>query len=106
MKKTPNPAPSPFFPADWPKEGPIDLNLHDLPHASSTTEWWYMNTHIQAKKGRNFSLFASFFRRVIDYDKKTKAPIHGHSVIWGVSDIDNETYDTVSLIDKRAPKMG
>ena len=33
-------------PADWPGPGPIDLDLHDLPHASSTMEWWYVNTHL------------------------------------------------------------
>ena len=26
---------------DWPdKTGPIDLNVHDLPHESSDVEWW------------------------------------------------------------------
>lgn len=106
MKKNNTSAPPAFFPADWPKDGPIDLKVHDLPHASSTTEWWYMNSHITAKGNRNFSLFASFFRRVIDYDKKTKAPIYAHSVIWALSDLDNKKYKTVSLIDKRAPKLG
>jgi geranylgeranyl pyrophosphate synthase/predicted secreted hydrolase len=106
MKKKTNPSTTPFFPSDWPKAGDIDLAIHDLPHASSTTEWWYMNSHITAKGGRNLSLFASFFRHVIDYDKVTKMPIHAHSVIWGVSDIDKQTYQTVSLIDQRAPKLG
>jgi geranylgeranyl pyrophosphate synthase/predicted secreted hydrolase len=106
MKKKTVPATNPFFPADWPKPGNIDLRIHDLPHASSTTEWWYMNSHIKAKGNRNLSLFASFFRHVIDYDKETKLPVHAHSVIWGVSDLDNETYKTASLIDQRAPKLG
>ena len=106
MKKVLTPATDKFFPSDWPKDGPIDLNIHDLPHASSTTEWWYMHSHIQAKGNRNFSLFASFFRRVVGQDKKTKAAIYAHSVLWAISDLDNESYKTVSLIDQRAPKLG
>lgn len=105
MKKKSSPAPA-FFAADWPQDGPIDLKLHDLPHASSTTEWWYMHSHIQAKGGRQFSLFASFFVTVIDYDKESKKPIYGHSVIFGISDIEKKKYYTVSLVDRRAPKLG
>ncbi|MBK7148021.1 MAG: polyprenyl synthetase family protein [Bacteroidetes bacterium] len=95
-----------FFAADWPKDGPIDLNIHDLPHASSSTEWWYMNTHLEAKGGRKLSLFASFFVHAISFNKKTNKPDYAYSVIWGISDIDNKKYHTVSLVDKRAPKLG
>ena len=95
-----------FFAFDWPKEGPIDLAIHDLPHASSSTEWWYMHTHIKTKGGREFSLFASFFQHAISFDKKTKKPDYGHSVIWGISDLKEKKYHTVSLVDKRAPKLG
>lgn len=98
--------PETFFAADWPKDGPINLNIHDLPHASSSTEWWYMHSHIKAKGNRNLSLFASFFRHAISFDKKTKQPNYAHSIIWGISDIDNKQYHTVSLVDKRAPKLG
>src|SRR5688572_14377941 len=49
-------------PPDWPTDGPIDLARHDLPHASSTTEWWYVNSHLTAADGRPLSLFAAFFR--------------------------------------------
>lgn len=94
------------LPADWPLDGPIDLTIHDLPHASSTTEWWYMHAHIDAAENRPLALFASFFRRVIGYDKKAKSPVFGFSVIWGVSDIKKEDYHTVSLVDNRAPKLG
>lgn len=101
-KKTP----APFFAQDWPADGPIDLNLHDLPHHSSTTEWWYMHSHIKVKGGREFSLFASFFQSVIDYDKESKKPVYGHSVIFGISDIEKKKYYTVSLVDRRAPQLG
>ncbi len=91
---------------DWPAEGPVDIDIHDLPHVSSTTEWWYMHTHITTESNRKLSLFASFFIAVIGYDKKNKSPIYAHSVIWAVSDIDKKEYHTVSLVDKRAPKIG
>jgi geranylgeranyl pyrophosphate synthase/predicted secreted hydrolase len=98
--------PEKFFAADWPIDGPIDLRIHDLPHASSSTEWWYMNTHLEAKGGRKLSLFASFFVHAISFDKTTNKPDYAYSVIWGISDIDNKKYHTVSLVDKRAPKLG
>src|SRR5260221_3710496 len=106
MKNKSAPSPAKFFAPDWPKEGPIDLNINDLPHASSTTEWWYMHTHIKARGAKEFSLFASFFRHAIGFDKVTKQPDYGHSVIWGISDIKNKKYYTVSLVDKRFPELG
>ncbi len=30
---------------DWPYSGTIDLDVHDKPHATSATEWWYYNMH-------------------------------------------------------------
>ena len=103
-KKVNSPTPN-FFPADWPKDGPIDLNIHDLPHMSSSTEWWYMHSHIKAGE-RNFALFASFFKSAYAIDKKTKAPIYGYSVIWAISDLDKKQYHTVSLVDQKAPQIG
>ncbi|MBL6876073.1 MAG: hypothetical protein ISR01_04690 [Chitinophagales bacterium] len=48
-------------PSDWPKGDVIDLDIHDLPHDSSTTEWWYINSHITSNTGKKYSVFASFF---------------------------------------------
>jgi hypothetical protein len=45
--------------ADWPAEGPIDLAVHDPPHRSSATEWWYVNTHVTTADGHDLSLFAA-----------------------------------------------
>jgi geranylgeranyl pyrophosphate synthase/predicted secreted hydrolase len=104
--KKKNPEKIKFHAFDWPQDGPIDLKVHDLPHASSTTEWWYMNSHIQAKGNRRLSLFASFFRHAISIDIKTNQPDYAHSVIFGISDIDNKKYYTVSLVDRRAPQLG
>jgi predicted secreted hydrolase len=104
-KKHASPAAN-LFPADWPAEGPIDLDIHDLPHASSSTEWWYMHSHIQTADKKSFSVFASFFKSAYGYDKKTKTPLFGYSVIWAISDLDKKKYHTVSLVDQNAPKIG
>jgi geranylgeranyl pyrophosphate synthase/predicted secreted hydrolase len=105
MSKKATPTVSQFFPSDWPADGPIDLKIHDLPHISSTTEWWYMHSHIQAGE-RNFSVFASFFKSAFGYNKKTKQAEYGYSVIWAISDLDKKKYHTVSLVDRRAPQIG
>ena len=47
--------------SDWPGAGAVDLATHDLPHASSTLEWWYVNAHVETESGRDLSMFASFF---------------------------------------------
>lgn len=95
-----------FFASDWPESGDINLKIQDLPHNSSTTEWWYLNTHLETENRKRFSLFVSFFRMIIGYNKNTKKAEYGHSVIWSLSDWENKKYHTVSLIDKRAPKIG
>src|ERR1051325_6272211 len=52
------------FPADWLARGALDLGVHDLPHASSTLEWWYVNAHVETETGRELALFAAFFREL------------------------------------------
>lgn len=94
------------FPADWPGPGPIDLRVHDLPHASSTTEWWYVNGHLTTVAGRELSLFASFFRVVKGFDAVTKQPQYAHSVTWALSDPQTQTYTSESRVDQDAPRMG
>ena len=94
------------YPADWPIDGPIDLQVHDLPHASSTIEWWYQNTHLTSSKGHNFSLFASFFRIAIDRDEETQAYKYAHSITWALCDADNKAYYMDSVVDRIAPVEG
>ncbi len=94
------------YPADWPGEGPIDLSIHDLPHQSSTTEWWYINSHLEIADGRKYSLFASFFRIIAGYDKETKEPQYAHSMTWALSDPQTGKYYPLSLVDPEAPRMG
>ena len=98
-------------PKDWPAEGKlIDLEQHDLPHRSSSTEWWYMHAHLDGKnqKGehRKLAMFASFFLRLLEVDTKTGLPNYAYSLTWAISDLDNKTYHPISLVDKQAPKIG
>jgi geranylgeranyl pyrophosphate synthase/predicted secreted hydrolase len=92
-------------PFDWPSDGPIDLAIHDKPHASSTTEWWYQNGHLTAG-GRRYSFFAAFFRIIKGYDPETRAPLHAHSLTWGLFDADEQHAYRVSRVDPSAPEEG
>jgi len=98
------------WPEDWPAEGAINLRVHDLPHKTSTIEWWYLNCHLATDEGRQFSVFASFFRRLLEYDEKNKRFNYGHSITWAVydekGDERREKYLPVSLVDKVTPKIG
>ena len=89
--------------ADWPAAGPIDLAVHDLPHRSSATEWWYVNTHVKTIDGHDLSLFAAFFRIISGKDEKTGAPIYAHSCTWALSDVGSKTYVARSFVDANAP---
>jgi geranylgeranyl pyrophosphate synthase/predicted secreted hydrolase len=91
--------------ADWPPAGPIDLAVHDLPHRSSITEWWYVNTHVQTVDGQELSLFAAFFR-VIEGKTESGAPRYAHSCTWALSDVTTKTYVARSFVDASAPQMG
>jgi geranylgeranyl pyrophosphate synthase/predicted secreted hydrolase len=91
---------------DWPQTGPIDLALHDPPHKSSTTEWWYMNSHVTTVDGRQLSFFAAFFRIVKGRNEQTRALEYAHSCTWAISDADGHTYHSESRVDASAPRMG
>ncbi|MEW5848933.1 MAG: polyprenyl synthetase family protein [Myxococcota bacterium] len=91
-------------PADWPGAGPIDLAVQDLPHESSTLEWWYLNSHLETEDGRPFSVFASFFRMVVGKDKRG-APIHSHSVTWALVDVQRHRYVMDPVLDRCAPDV-
>ena len=94
------------FPTDWPGPGPINLDVHDLPHASSSTEWWYVNAHLETSSGRHLSIFASFFRIATHQDEVTREIHYAHSLTWALSDPAAHRYVSDSLVDKRAPKLG
>ena len=54
------------------------LQQHDLPHGSSSLEWWYHNAHFVTTCGRKISIFSSFFRLVTGYDEEKKKLLYGH----------------------------
>jgi hypothetical protein len=94
-------------PKDWPeKYGAIDLRIHDLPHASSGTEWWYINGHFKGDNSQEYSLFASFFRKLISIDENTGMPEYAHSITWAIIDVENEKYYGNSMVDKKTPEIG
>ncbi len=91
-------------PADWPEAGPIDLAIHDLPHASSDMEWWYIHAHITLVDGRDVSLFSSFFRQR-DRSEARGVDRHGHTVLWGITDVDGRRYLPQILADVQSPEI-
>ncbi|MDC3209825.1 carotenoid 1,2-hydratase, partial [Chitinophagales bacterium] len=93
-------------PSDWPKGDVIDLDIHDLPHDSSTTEWWYINSHITSNTGKKYSVFASFFRRLLKFNEETQKLEYAHSITWAIIDVENQKYYNNSLIDQRTPEIG
>jgi geranylgeranyl pyrophosphate synthase/predicted secreted hydrolase len=93
-------------PLDWPGPGPIDLNVQDLPHASSTLEWWYVNTHLRTESGRELSLFAAFFRQARGRNAESTAWEYSHSVTWALSDPAERRYYPKVAVDSSAPALG
>lgn len=93
------------WPEDWPAPGPIDLRRQDLPHGSSSTEWWYLNAHLQTESGLDLSVFASFFRIATGRDGNGKVE-YAHSLTWGLSEVKAARYLTCSRVDPRAPQLG
>ena len=101
------PTPGPLFdrPVDWPQHGRIDLDVQDLPHASSTLEWWYVNAHARTVSGRDVSLFASFFRTAVGRDEQTGENIHAHALTWALIEPAQQRYLRESLVDQQAPAI-
>jgi geranylgeranyl pyrophosphate synthase/predicted secreted hydrolase len=92
-------------PADWPANGPIELQLHDLPHASSTLEWWYVNCHVATSEGRELSLFAAFFRQLVGTDENGVSR-YAHSVTWAICEPAAAAYESSVVVDSLAPELG
>jgi geranylgeranyl pyrophosphate synthase/predicted secreted hydrolase len=91
------------IPVDWPAPGPIDLSAHDLPHASSAMEWWYVNAHLSAEDGRELSLFAAFFR--VDTTDGDKPREYGHFLTWGIVDPLRNRFYPHTLLDPKSPSI-
>lgn len=97
--------PLPMHAEDWPGEGPIDLSVHDAPHASSTLEWWYTNCHLELSNGREVAVFAAFFRQLAS-DPRESDPAYTHSVAWGISLIGEQQLINKVAVDALAPQVG
>ncbi|HWO14038.1 MAG TPA: polyprenyl synthetase family protein [Polyangiaceae bacterium] len=91
---------------DWPDAGPIDLGRHDLPHASSTLEWWYVNSHLTLENGRSLAVFAAFFRQLASDPAQPGPRAFTHSVAWGVSLAGEARSLSKVAVDRRAPEVG
>lgn len=94
------------LPLDWPGPGPIDLSVHDLPHASSTLEWWYVNSHFETSAGRKLSLFAAFFRHALGVDPIKGDDAFTYSVTWAISDPEHQRYHATAAVDAGAAQFG
>ena len=89
---------------DWPDAvGAIDLSLHDRPHDSSATEWWYLNTHFEDDEGNKYSAFAAFFRVIKHIDEDSGAKSHAHALNWALSDVKGKRYFQESVLDPDSP---
>ena len=97
--------PSSTRPADWPGDGPIDLDVHDRPHASSVLEWWYVNAQLEMDGGRRVGIFAAFFRQATGRTVKGQVE-YAHSIAWALSDPQNRRYVPVCAVDRAAVAFG
>jgi geranylgeranyl pyrophosphate synthase/predicted secreted hydrolase len=93
------------FPEDWPLPGPINLDIHDLPHASASLEWWYLNAHLETATGRRLGVFAAFFRQAWP-SKWTDRSEHVHSITWAITDEDRGKFYPQCGVDRLAPELG
>jgi len=93
-------------PSDWPQPGPIDLRVHDAPHTSSSLEWWYLNAHLRSISGREFAVFAAFFRQALGPDPATRQLRYAHSLSWAVCDLSRKRYYPKVVVDEAAPALG
>lgn len=91
-------------PSDWPGPGPIDLNVHDLPHNSSDTEWWYINGHFVGEDDKQYSFFASFFRIAKDV-LEDGTITHAHALNWAIVDVANKSYYADPILDPSTPEI-
>lgn len=117
---------------DWPSQiGAIDLSKHDLPHASSMTEWWYYNGHVKSNgstcththtqcvpfpprshkqclpapsAGREYSLFVCYFRAMKGRDAAGNK-VFGYALNWGIADVATGNWLAGTRVDKDTPKV-
>jgi geranylgeranyl pyrophosphate synthase/predicted secreted hydrolase len=117
-----------IIPDDWPSsDGDIDLHIHDLPHNSADTEWWYLNGHLDvdadidsnnqsaspsssstststSASRQSYSFFASFFRIVQEVNEDNTYK-YAHALCWSIIDVTNKVYITDTLLDVDSPQI-
>lgn len=86
-------------PSDWPPPGPINLTLHDPPHASASLEWWYVNAHLDTEGGARYAVFAAFFRCERKAERSHDEPTHFHAVTWRLVDLGTGEGVTASFLE-------
>lgn len=91
------------MPADWPQPGPIALSVQDLPHQTAGMEWWYVNAHVSSEDGREFSMFAAFFR--VDTTERGKAQEYSHFLTWAIVDPLYKRFYPHTLLDPKSPSI-
>jgi len=90
---------------DWPSRfGAINLETADLPHESSTTEWWYYNSHVTSTEGKKLSAFICFFRICKHIDANGKKQ-WADALTWAITDVDTGEYSCDVLLDQDSPSM-
>ncbi|HET9929741.1 MAG TPA: lipocalin-like domain-containing protein, partial [Polyangiaceae bacterium] len=93
------------LPVDWPEPGPIELSVHDLPHASASLEWWSVNCHVETVDGRDLSLFAAFGRERFPMAPGRRDLAIAHSVVWAICDPRQSLYSAKVSVDGLAPAL-
>lgn len=88
------------IPDDWPElEGPIDLAVHDLPHKSASTEWWYINGHVKDEEGHEYSIHVSFFRLAKNAEENL------HSITANIVDVASGKSHFYSYLDPQSARI-
>jgi geranylgeranyl pyrophosphate synthase len=66
-----------------------------------------LNTHVETREGRQFSVFASFFRTAAleGRDPETGVCHRNHSLAWGVVDVESKQYYPVAVLDPDSPQV-
>jgi len=82
---------------------PRAINLYQL-ISSTCVEWWYVNNHVKGSDGKEYSLFASFFRIYKGKDEDGNL-MHLHAIAAGVVNATDKSYHPIALVDPETPDV-
>lgn len=77
----------------------ISLDIHDLPHESSSLEWWQCHCHLNGDDSNQYSIFASFCRTIDRFHSTDHNKQYLGTLEWGIVDVKNSEYYTSSSLD-------